>query len=360
MRDKTESEKWKKIFASILKIVFSYYNLRDAEFSSEYGCDISAPRNWKTARCFPNRELFEKLKKYVLESANKSKKEDVYLLTEIEKVFSEFGHGTDYLGLKYGNMDNGEFAVNVLQFCLDAGKGNITLPIEKDVKYKPTGKTQAVVFDFDGTLTKSGKVAKTTWENIWLSLGYDVKECQELHKKFDRKEITHDEWCKITEQKFKTRNLHRESIKVISKKLHLIKGVKQIFQELCKHDIKIYIVSGSVMLVIKSVLGSLSQYVDGIKANELKFNEAGYLTEIVGTKYDFEGKANYILQIAEELKISPKDILFVGNSRNDHFVYKSGARTLCINPQLTDMMNTMIWHDYIETCNDLTEILKYI
>ena len=114
------------------------------------------------------------------------------------------------------------------------------------------------------------------------------------------------------------------------------------------------------MLVIQRVLGSLTQYVDSIKANQLMFNEAGYLNQIIGTKYDFEGKADYILQIADELKISTKDILFIGNSRNDHFVYMSGARTLCINPILTDMTNTEIWHDCIEMCDDLTEILEYI
>ena len=114
------------------------------------------------------------------------------------------------------------------------------------------------------------------------------------------------------------------------------------------------------MLVIQSVLGRLNQYVDSIKANQLMFNEAGYLTQIIGTGYDFEEKADYILQIANELKISTKDILFIGNSRNDHFAYKSGARTLCINPRLTDMTDTIIWHDCIETCYDLTEILDYI
>lgn len=72
------------------------------------------------------------------------------------------------------------------------------------------------------------------------------------------------------------------------------------------------------MFVIQAVLGNLNRYVDNIRANQLMFNEAGFLTQIIGTKYDFEGKADYIVQIANELKISTKDILFVGNSRNDH------------------------------------------
>ena len=146
----------------------------------------------------------------------------------------------------------------------------------------------------------------------------------------------------------------------IAEKIKLIEGVEKTFSALRDKDIKIFIVSGSIKLIIQTVLGSLNEYVDSIRANVFDFDDKNYLTRIVGTKYDFEGKAEYIRIIADDLQISPKDILFVGNSRNDQFVHKSGARTLCINPSLTDMTNTTIWDDYIETCENLTEILNYI
>lgn len=113
-------------------------------------------------------------------------------------------------------------------------------------------------------------------------------------------------------------------------------------------------------MVIRSVIGDLYKYVDGIKANQFRFNQGGFLTEIVGTKYDFEGKAAFITEIALELNVSPKDILFIGNSVNDRFAHISGARTLCINPKLTDPTNRTIWNDCIQTCEDLTEIIKYL
>lgn len=360
MKDKLETEKWKGIFGSILKLVFSHYNLKDIEFAQIYKCDVSSTKNWKTARCFPSQDLFEYLEKYILEKSKSCKKDDIYLLNGIESIFAEYGYSSFYIKFKYDISDSTEFVIGILKFCIDVGKGNITMPIKGGNMYPSEGRTHVVVFDFDGTLTKTGKIAKTTWESLWVSLGYDVKECQNLHKRFDRKEITHEEWCSLTEERFKARNLHRDAVKEISKKIQLIKGVRKTFQVLNERDIKIYIVSGSIMLVIQGVLGNLSQYIDGIKANQLMFNNAGYLTQIIGTKYDFEGKADCILQIAEELKISTKDILFIGNSRNDHFAHKSGARTLCINPRLTDMTDTTIWHDCIETCNDLTEILDYI
>ena len=360
MKNKMEIEKWREIFARILKLAFSHYNLKDMEFAQLYKCDVSSTKNWKTARSFPSKDLFEYLKTYIYDKSKSCKNDDIYLLNAIETIFTEYGCSAIYIKLRYDVSDSAEFVIRTLQFCIDAGKRNIIMPIKNNTDFLYEDRTHVVVFDFDGTLTKSGKIAKTTWESLWESLGYDVKECQTLHKRFDRKEITHEEWCDLTEKQFKARNLHREMVLDISKKIHLIKGVRSTFQYLNMRDIKIYIVSGSIMLVIQSVLGTLNQYIDGIKANQLMFNEAGYLTKIIGTKYDFQGKADYILQIANELRIPTKNILFIGNSRNDHFVYKSGARTLCINPRLTDMTNTAIWHEYIETCDDLTEILEHI
>lgn len=360
MKNEQEMREWKNIFGSVLKLVFSYYNLRDAEFAAIYKCDPSSTKKWKNGKSFPRRDLFEDLKKYILTKADEDKKGDSYLLSEVEIVFNKYGYGSTCIGLEYDACNSAEFVTRVLQYCWDVGRGNIEMSVEKNNQYLSAGRTRVAVFDFDGTLTQSDKIAKTTWERLWILLGYNVKECRELHKKFDRKEITHKEWCDLTEKKFKEKNLHREAVEEISKDIQLIDGVEDVFQQLRTRDIKIYIVSGSIMLVVQNVLGNLYQYVDGIKANQFMFNEAGYLTQIIGTKYDFEGKSDYILQIANELKVSVKDILFIGNSRNDHYVYKSGARTLCINPQLTDITNTKIWNDCIEDCENLTEILEYI
>lgn len=152
------------------------------------------------------------------------------------------------------------FAGEILGTCRSFAKtGNNSLH-STYIDIQPTGKTQAVVFAFDGTLT-SKKTCMTTWESIWISLGYDVKCCQELHMRFNRGEISHAEWCKLTEDSFRQRNLHRSTIERIASRIRLIKGVKRTFQELDQRDIKIYIVSGSIMTVIRPVIRPVNQYI---------------------------------------------------------------------------------------------------
>jgi len=146
----------------------------------------------------------------------------------------------------------------------------------------------------------------------------------------------------------------------MAKKIKLLDGCKDTFVKLRERNVQIYIVSGSILLIIQNVLKGLVQYVDDIKANVLRFSSSGFLTEIIGTKYDFEGKADYIEKVAKANNISPSDVLFVGNSYNDEFAYRSGAKTLCINPKDTNKTDTVIWHDRIEECKNLMQIYEYM
>ena len=359
---------WKELFGYTISQVTSIYNISDSEFASETGCSSSTLRRWKEGNRIPNDENFSRFVNLLRKRDDVLSTDIEYFFTVVSAKFMACNYKPLYLYINSNNTKNVESIIRILKFCADAGKGKIIVPsirelekIESTVKYPSKNKIMAVVFDFDGTLTKSEDlIVKTTWENIWTSLGYHVKECQNLHKRFDRKEIDHPEWCRLTEIKFKERGLKKNILYEIAEKIKLIEGVEKTFSALRDKDIKIFIVSGSIKLIIQTVLGSLNEYVDSIRANVFDFDDKNYLTRIVGTKYDFEGKAEYIRIIADDLQISPKDILFVGNSRNDQFVHKSGARTLCINPSLTDMTNTTIWDDYIETCENLTEILNYI
>jgi phosphoserine phosphatase len=97
-----------------------------------------------------------------------------------------------------------------------------------------------------------------------------------------------------------------------------------------------------------------------IKSNRMTFNENGKLDRIIGTKFDFKGKASYIEKISNELNIKPYEILFVGNSNNDQLAYTSGAVTLCVNPRLTDPFEDKKWNNTINDMQNLDEILKYI
>lgn len=356
---KHDDSNWRKAFGQILEGVFAEYALDYREFCKQYHCTEAAFRSWKSGSRFPHQEFIPKIQKFLYENIPEHFERQSNTKQQICDFMCANNAEGQYLSLLNSCQNNAVFIGEAIAFFRNVAKHKILLSQQTGPVVSASGHIKAVVFDFDGTLTKDN-VGKTTWESLWVSLGYTVQDCQSLHRKFDRNEISHAEWCQLTEEKFKERSLHRETVEQIVAKMHLLKGVRRTFRELRKRDIKIYIVSGSILLVVQTALGNLCQYVDRIQANQFIFNEAGFLTQIIGTQYDFEGKSKFIKEVAHELNVSTQDVLFIGNSSNDRFAYQSGAKTLCINPKTTDPSNTEVWNGCIQSCDDLYDIIDYI
>lgn len=219
---------------------------------------------------------------------------------------------------------------------------------------------KAVVFDFDGTLTKNGQLS--SWQMIWNYLGYDPKICESLHRKFSHGDIDHKEWCNITADYFIKKSLTKEDIFKVANNIKLLPGALELLTELKKFEVPVYICSGSIDIIIESVLGDLTDFFRKIVSNQFAYDATGTtLKAITGTKFDFEGKSKFIKNVATELGINTNDIIFIGNSNNDEFVIKSGAKTLVINPILTSGYDHKIWRYFAgNNVINLTELLPYL
>jgi HAD superfamily phosphoserine phosphatase-like hydrolase len=266
----------------------------------------------------------------------------------------------DALGCSVGNLKAGLPDDFLSQYLLYYFKNKGTQQ-RKKVKAKNPSliKSKVVLFDFDGTLTKSTDNL-TTWEHIWLYQKYDINECADLHRKYSISEITHKKWCELTEKKFKAKNLHQTELNHIADDIKLIDGTREVIEELVSKNVKLYILSGSIKYIIRRILGDLYQCFEGVKANDFIFDNNGFLQTINGTKYDFEGKADFISQIVKESNINPFEAFFVGNSQNDEWAHQSGAQTLCVNPRYTNPDHPFQWTYSINNMNNLKEIFRYL
>jgi len=210
---------------------------------------------------------------------------------------------------------------------------------------------KAVIFDFDGTLTeKKGNL----WKRIWKELGWDTGPNSyyvSLLKRFMSGNLTYKDWCVLTLEAFKEKGFTKQKLDEITDDMTLIQGAEDLIKYLHDKGLELHIVSGNIISVIEKVLGPNNRYISAIKANEFLFDEQGNITEIVGTKYDHEGKATFVLELCEKKGYKPNEVLFIGNSMNDEWVYKSGARTLCVNPDDTKSENSTIWNKVIHTDN---------
>lgn len=219
---------------------------------------------------------------------------------------------------------------------------------------------KAVVFDFDGTLTRANQ---NVWKELWLYLGDSPGE-KSLHKKLYKdcivdNKITKQQWFDYTEKIFKERNFNYNDLVNISKKIQLIDDADSTLKYLKENGYFLFIVSGCVKEGIEITLKDNLKYFDCIKANCCKFDDKGVFKGFEMTKYDYEGKAEFI-EIIKQNGVPEKNIFFVGNSNNDEWVYKTGCHTICINPENVDTKNKQKWHIVKKNVSSLSEIIPII
>lgn len=226
-------------------------------------------------------------------------------------------------------------------------------------KFKANGfRVKSIVFDFDGTMTTH---KLSTWETIWKLLGYPDDLCGKYHGQFRRREITHEEWCRISVKMFQQKGFSRDQLNTISSKLLLRDDFKDVINELYNDGFSLHILSGSIREVISITLSDVYRCFRSVSANGMEFDGTGLISKINSTKYDFEGKADYITDrvIADE-NLHPLEVLYIGNSSNDVWVSNSGVRTLCVDPKLTDPDERGAWGDKIQNFKSARQILEHV
>ena len=227
-------------------------------------------------------------------------------------------------------------------------------------RFYPVDNVKAVVFDFDGTLTRV-KENLTSWELIWLYLGYSLNDCGCLYRQFMNKEFDHQEWCDRTARKFSQKDFKSSDMAKIAQNVTLVDGAIETLKFLKEKKIKLYICSGAMDDLISTVFeGEERHLFDGIVCNQFSYDSNGCLKAIQGTQYDFEGKAEYIRKIIVQNRIQPEECLFIGNSDNDVWAHESGAKTLVVNPHKINGMNRKEWKYYLVKMENLNEIIPFI
>jgi len=220
---------------------------------------------------------------------------------------------------------------------------------------------KTVVFDFDGTLTvKSSDI----WKSIFIELGYDVKDesgdYKMQMKDFFNNKITYQEWCDQTCKSYTDKKFSKQILYKLADKIKLLNGFDKTIKTLVDNNIELHIVSGNFVEVIKYVLGDKAKYFKTINASRMVFDDNDLLTKIVGTEYDFDGKAKFITEYCQKNKVNPSEVCFVGNGDNDEWAYKAGCKTICVNPENTDHTNLKVWNKTLHCLKNLEDILPEI
>jgi len=215
--------------------------------------------------------------------------------------------------------------------------------------------TKVIIFDFDGTLTVSNS---STWVRIWNKINKPDVDYK-YYLMYKNGEINYNQWLEKCFEEYKDSGYNETDLNELVKNTVLIKDLEKVFNFLMQKDIKIYILSGGLKVVIEKALKHICKFIKYIEASNFLFDEKGLLSKIVFPTCNPENKQEFVNLIIKNENVKPSQILFVGNGANDETVYKTGVRTLCLNPDDADYNNKKIWHNVVET-ETLEDILPFI
>ena len=196
-------------------------------------------------------------------------------------------------------------------------------------------------FDFDGTLLR-GKDFDFSWEAVWKSLGF-AADIQKRLKRAYRREIDADPsraarvaayqaWCEKACDHFKRRGLTRSQLKEIAQPFSLTQNCREAMAELRAKGLAIAIISGGINTFLEDAFPDFRDYVDFTFINELVFSDAGALTGVRATAYDFQGKAEALDVVCERVGCNADETLFIGDHFNDEAIMLKVDKAIAYPP----------------------------
>lgn len=219
-------------------------------------------------------------------------------------------------------------------------------------------RTKAIVFDFDGTLSKPNKMPNS-WMRIWEKLD-KLDEDKKFYEMYKNGVINYEEWGELVVKAYREYGCNKTLLKEVANDTELLNDTEQVIKELGEKGIKIFVLSDGIKNIIDYKLENVKEYVTNVEAQEILLDENECVESITKLNHLVEDKSEYVFYILNKYHLIPQEVLFVGNSDNDEDVYKTGVKTLCINPLEADYKNKVLWNNYIKKSNSLRDIMQFV
>ena len=202
----------------------------------------------------------------------------------------------------------------------------------------------------DGTLTN-----QNSWYELNLALGITKEEDQEMYDAYERGDLTYIEWTNALLQLYKERKLATKdyAYSVLSKFI-LRDGVEDLVTDLQNKGYTLLIISGSFDVLVREVAKTLG--VQHYKANtELKFDNQGYLKNIVSAGDEPQAKLRHLEKFCKELQIPIHQCVCVGDGANDIELFKKTQKGITFS-NAPENVKKESWHT-VDCLSDIKNLL---
>ncbi len=211
-----------------------------------------------------------------------------------------------------------------------------------------------VCFDVDGTLVDN---VVYSWEIFHDYFKVDMKKRENAKKQFFDGKISYEKWALHDIGLWKEKRAKRKDFLDAISHLKLMNGAIETIRELKKRNLKLAIISGSINIILESLMPYYTKYFNYVFLNRLFFDKNGSISNIEITPFDIYGKAEALKIIAKKENISLKECVFIGDHRNDIPVMKECGLSIAFDPKDNELRKVA---DVVIENKDLKEVLKHI
>ncbi|MCP4606015.1 MAG: HAD-IB family phosphatase [Proteobacteria bacterium] len=183
-----------------------------------------------------------------------------------------------------------------------------------------------VCFDLDGTLVND---TIYIWKTLHETLHTDQTARKNASTDYFSGEISYREWFEHDLLLFKQAGATKNSLLDIIHTLSPMPGAKELLADLKQSGHILTIVSGSLDIVVDHLFGL--ELFDHVLINQIRFDHTGQIAGGTPTKYDLDGKADGLKELARREHIALSRTLFIGDNDNDIWIANAAGKAIAFN-----------------------------
>jgi phosphoserine phosphatase len=177
-----------------------------------------------------------------------------------------------------------------------------------------------ICFDLDGTLI-DGTIF--IWSTLHEAFGSDPVRRKKAAQEHRAGHISYTQWFETDLLLLSERGATKDKIRKVISGLRPAMGAVETLRVLKERGYKLGIISGSLDLVLEHFFGDIS--FDHVLLNRIAFSPDGRIQGGEATRYDLEGKAAGLTELARREGLDLSQCAFVGDNTNDLAVMRAAG-----------------------------------
>ena len=210
-----------------------------------------------------------------------------------------------------------------------------------------------IAFDVDGTLVQHPE-RLVIWQLLNRRYRGDLILSNQRYDDFMAGKFDYETWVQMDVCEWIEAGATREHLLEEVRNLSPIPRARAVVDELKGRGYRLAVISGTLDLVIDEFFPE--HPFDAVFTNRIHFDEIGRLHSWTATRYDMQGKAHALSELADKFGLSLAQCAFVGDHTNDVDAAREAGFSIAFNPKSSKLVEVA---DVVVQAETLDPILEF-